>query len=340
MSESCYLPVFSLEHAAKYARELFAIEGSIKLLAGERDLNFVIDDEQERYVFKIANDDEHRQMLDCQHQVFEHLHRANVFDCAVLPIKSINGNSVEMVMSGSGISHQCRILPYIEGRLLSQIDNYSPELLCDLGRRLAHLDQALKGFQHPALERSILWQMPDVLNIIDLYSPLLADETRRKLVAKFTSGFRERVVPKIDQLRPAVIHNDANDNNVLVDEKGLSVISIIDFGDMVNSWLIAEPAIAAAYAMLDNDDPITAATEILRGYHAQQPLNQVEIDVYFDLICMRLCMSVCLCAYQRSIEPDNEYLSVSEQPAWALLAKLQSMDVATVQQHFAEACIA
>lgn len=309
----------------------------MQLLAGERDLNFVIDDRQGRYVFKIANDDEHPQMLDCQHQVFERLHRAAVFERAVLPVKSINGNTVETVVSGSGIAHQCRMLPYIEGRLLSQIKNYSPALLENLGRRLAQLDQALQEFQHPALARTILWQLPDALHIIDKYSPLLADQQRHELVETFARGFRERVLPLIDQLRPAVIHNDANDNNVLVDETGLTVISIIDFGDMVNSWLVAEPAIAAAYAMLENDDPITAATEILRGYHSMLPLNQAEIKVYFDLICMRLCMSVCLCAYQRSIEPDNKYLSVSERPAWALLAKLESVDVAAVQRCF-EVC--
>jgi hypothetical protein len=40
---------------------------------------------------------------------------------------------------------------------------------------------------------------------------------------------------------------------------------------------------------------------------------------------MRLCMSVCICAHQRRLEPDNEYLGIDEQECWDLLAELQAV---------------
>jgi hypothetical protein len=49
-------------------------------------------------------------------------------------------------------------------------------------------------------------------------------------------------------------------------------------------------------------------------------------------------MSVCICAHQRSIEPDNEYLSISEQPAWALLEKLKAISPEVAVDLFREAC--
>jgi len=49
-------------------------------------------------------------------------------------------------------------------------------------------------------------------------------------------------------------------------------------------------------------------------------------------------MSVCICAHQRSIEPENEYLSISEQPAWALLEKLKTISPDVAVDRFRETC--
>ena len=155
---------------------------------------------------------------------------------------------------------------------------------------------------------------------------MLKNDAERSLVEYFETGFRQRVIAVETELRLAVIHNDANKGNVLVNEACNKPVGIIDFGDMVHSWLVVEPAIAATYAMLDQPEPMRNAQAILRGYHRTLPLTDVEIGVMFDLICMRLCMSVCICAYQRGLAPDNEYLSVDEKNAWDLLSKLRQID--------------
>ena len=59
---------------------------------------------------------------------------------------------------------------------------------------------------------------------------------------------------------------------------------LIDFGDALHAPLIAEVAIAAAYAGLDHADPIGAAAAIARGFHAEYPLLEEEIDLLYDLI--------------------------------------------------------
>ena len=100
------------------------------------------------------------------------------------------------------------------------------------------------------------------------------------------------------------------------------VTGVIDFGDMVYTQTVNEVAIACAYAMLDKADPLAAAKSIVGGYHQVYPLTEPELAVLFDLIRMRLCMSVCHCAHQSHQEPENEYLRISERPAWALFHKL------------------
>src|SRR5690606_40465078 len=121
-------------------------------------------------------------------------------------------------------------------------------------------------------------------------------------------------------LRAAVIHNDANDWNVLVGEDDADRISgLIDFGDALHAPLIAEVAIAAAYAGLDHIDPIGAAAAIARGFNAEYPLLEEEVDLLYDLIALRLVTSVTISASRRRHTQDNPYLAISERPAWTLL---------------------
>jgi len=325
MSDSCLLPAFDATEAADIARRLFALEGPLKLLNGERDLNFLISTEHGKFVFKIANALESPAMLECQHLVFQRLADAQVFPLVATALASVNGRLIETVVDAQGIEHCCRVLPFLEARVMAESTELKARVLADLGQRLALLDMALDGFTHRGLERPLLWNMEQALSVLEAYKPLLASDAQRVLVEHFENGFRERVLPVQAELRRAVIHNDANRGNVLVDEDGLQVISIIDFGDMVNSWLVVEPAIAATYAMLDQTDPLGNAQTLLRGYHQTLPLTTTEISLVFDLICMRLCMSVCICAHQRRLEPDNAYLGVDEQECWELLGELQTV---------------
>ena len=91
---------------------------------------------------------------------------------------------------------------------------------------------------------------------------------------------------------------------------------------MVHAPLLFEPAIAAAYLLLDKAEPLGAAARVVAGYHAALPLAGEEIDLLPTLIAIRLCLSVCLSAHQQAQEPDNPYLTISEAPAWRALARL------------------
>ena len=343
MTETCVLPVFSIDQTLLIVRDLYGIEGTLHALNGERDLNYLLTSDDGQFVFKIANRDESYAMLECQHQVLQRLVADKVMPQQASSIKSINQKVIETVTSDDDLDHFCRLLPYIEGRLLSEVSPHTPELLYDLGRALAKLDQSLLDFTHPALHRPLPWNMDDVLDTLERFKPLLASDAKRALIEPFEVEFHNTVLPLQEGLRKGVIHNDANDNNVLVSGNLTGrqrVSSIIDFGDMVYSWLVVEPAVAAAYAMLDKDQPLDAAVAIIRGYHDQLPLTENEIKVLFDFICMRLCMSVCICAYQQSIDPDNAYLRISEQPAWDLLHKLKSISHEIVHKTFKDACSA
>ena len=338
MSDSCVLPAFDSGEAAEIAHRLYGLQGPLKLLNGERDLNFLITAERGKFVFKIANAQESPAMLDCQHQVFQRLADAAVFPLVATALQSVNGRLIETVKDSNGTEHCCRVLPFLEGQVMASIEDLQPQVLEDLGQRLGMLDMALDGFSHEGLERPLLWNMEQALPVLDSYKPLLASDKQRLLVEHYERGFRERVVPVQSRLRRAVIHNDANRGNVLVDESGLQVVSIIDFGDMVDSWLVVEPTIAATYAMLDQSDPLSCAQTLVHGYHQVLPLTPIEISLLFDLMCMRLCTSVCICAHQQRLQPGNEYLSIDAKENWDLLHELQDVTYAEAHARMLAAC--
>jgi Ser/Thr protein kinase RdoA (MazF antagonist) len=217
-------------------------------------------------------------------------------------------------------------LPYIDGHLLSDLKPRSRALYHDLGRVLGKLDASLTGFNHPGIERPLLWDIREADDRIKEFKPLIKNARQRNLIDHFHSRYLSLVLPEQAQLRISVIHNDANDNNVIIDPNNSNQIScLIDFGDMLKTWLVAEPAIAIAYALLDEDDPVECCSAIAGGYHSVFPLTTFELSVLFELITIRLCTSVSICAYQKSQQPDNEYLAISEKPAWQLLERLSEL---------------
>ncbi|MDZ7608739.1 MAG: aminotransferase class III-fold pyridoxal phosphate-dependent enzyme [Cyclobacteriaceae bacterium] len=151
-------------------------------------------------------------------------------------------------------------------------------------------------------------------NPIPATSPI---RTKRKLVDYFVLQFKENVIPQLPLLRKSVIHNDANDWNVLVN--GDEVIGIIDFGDTVYAPLINELAVAITYAVIGKADPLSWATYIIKGYHKILALEKREVELLYYLIAARLSLSVSQSAIGRHRDPENSYVSISENAAWELL---------------------
>jgi len=76
-------------------------------------------------------------------------------------------------------------------------------------------------------------------------------------------------------------------------------INLIDFGDMCETFVVCEPAIARAYIMLDKENPIESAANLIQGYNQIYSLEQVEIDFIYYFIRIRLGMSVTISAHQK-----------------------------------------
>ena len=344
-------PRFTDEFASDLASSLFGLHSSARQLPSERDQNFhLMADSGDQYVLKIANSLEDRAALDLQNAAMTHVARhQDLFSDgqtsrnAICPdiLRTVDGREIATIMDTNGNLHFVRVLTYLPGKPLAEVRPHSPGLLSSLGSFVAHLGRALQDFDHPAAHRDFHWDLKHAGCIIRAHSSDIGDAQNRDLVRSFLGWFEEGVSPNLNHLPLSIVHNDGNDHNVLVLPSGNwdnRVSSIIDFGDMVHTYRVADLAIATAYVLFDKPDPLDAAACVVAGYHAVSPLSDLELRILFPLICMRLCTSVTLAAHQQQMEPGNKYLRISERPAWETLGRLAHIEPELAHYVLRHAC--
>jgi len=338
-------PRFDAQQAAAIALKQYGVTGAIRPLPSERDQNFRIElASGEGFVLKIANASESYDLLDAQNHALKRMAQAGLPLSGAAVVHTLTGETIAAVTHDDGQRFFVRMLRFIPGVPLATVRPHAPELLDDLGRFLGRIDRALAGYDHPALHRAFHWDLMRGGEVVRSLIDKIAAPERHALVRGLLERFERETAPRLPMLPQQVIHGDANDYNVLVSSDGdiftrhHSIAGILDLGDMVYSLRVADLAIAAAYALLDKADPLQAVAQVTAGYHAVNPLSEAEIAALWDLTCMRLCVSVCHAAHQRALQPDNDYLSISEQPAWAALEKLAQIHPRLAKYMLRAAC--
>jgi len=336
-------PCLTTDDATALARRLYGIHAAAALLPGERDQNFLLTTATgDRFVLKIANALEDRAWLEAQNLAMKHLSQHVPVCPQVLPTKT--GALIAQIQSPGGANHFARLLSYLPGIPLGKVKRHSAALLRDLGRCIGQLDRALLDFDHPAFHRDFHWDLARALQVVKEYKSLIAETDVQELVQKMASDFEAQVMPLLHRLRRSIIHNDANDYNVIVGggndiySRNQHVAGIIDFGDMLYSYTVGDLAIAIAYAILDKANPLEVAAQLAQGYHEVNPLSEDEIAVLFGLVRMRLCVSACMAAYQKQQRPGDEYLTISQQPIRNTLPKLAQIHPRFAEATFRRAC--
>ncbi len=302
---------------------------TISKLEGYDSINYKIETENQIFVLKQNHFTKQEfDLLEAENNILKQVKEHLKYDVSAV-VASDKGDDI-IVSEG----HIYRLLTYIEGQFLADI-NHSEAFLNSFGRFLAELDVTITSQHSNAIKAK---ETPWDLKHFKLNYKLLDYITNpkdRSLVNYFFLQFDENVLPVQYQLRKGIIHNDANDWNVLTQNQKVS--GIIDFGDMCHTWVINELAIALTYVMMNKDNPLEVANSVLKSYHEIYPLESKEIDVLYYLIAARLCTSVCNSAYAKTLKPDSEYITISEKPAWNLLYKWLAVNPIKATNEFRKA---
>ena len=320
----------------------YTLAGTLTALPGDRDSNFQLRCQTgEKYVVKLMDASCSEQAVGFQVAALLHLQTSN--SAIVLPhvYPAISGEHFLLV----DVKNERRILwalRWCDGQLLAPFSPRHGELAHSFGTTLAHLDNHLGNFTHPAMTDGHHWELTRALEHEKRLSSIVGDT--QTLARKTLEQLRMQFEPASEGLRWGVVHNDANDYNVLVDvgidnDNGSPrVCGLFDFGDMSYQPVVCDPAIALAYLILGEIDPLRVCRDFLAGYTEVNPLTKDEIALLFTLIKARLAVSIAISSERQLEEPNDPYIVISQKPAIDALTHLSAItnDVATAV--FRQAC--
>ena len=312
----------------------YGISGEISPLPGEHDLNFRVDAaDGRRYLLKLHAEGD-AQGVDMQVAVLAHLNRVAPELPVSRQLAARNGGlTASVTMRGP---RQARLLTWIEGEVWVRAAARNRRSAESLGTLLGHLDAALKDFAHPGARRVYGWDIAQA-GLHAANAGLIADPEKRRAVTDILTRFRQVVEPALATCPRQVIHNDANDYNTVLAADG-TVGGLLDFGDMVETSRVIEIAVASAYALIGDADPVGCMARIAAAYNAVNPLSETEAGLIFDLVRLRYAVSMCMAARQILDQPDNRYLLVSQDDVWQALRRLDRENAAFARMRIRDAC--
>ncbi|MFT7612329.1 MAG: 4-aminobutyrate aminotransferase-like enzyme/Ser/Thr protein kinase RdoA (MazF antagonist) [Parvicellaceae bacterium] len=326
-----------LDQAAIIAKSLYGWEGELKQLPGEVDFNFWLKSESDSYLLKISRPDEDIEFLAFQQELLQFIENSEESIIAPITHPDKEGKFISEITDEDGIIRKVRLLSWIDGRLWSSVNPIKSDLLNSLGTQAGKLTKILSTFKNEKAHRHLEWDVAKSGWTSDYV--ILFNERQREIATYFQNNF-EKFQEEYQNLRKSIVHNDVNDNNIVVSDDLINpdVKSIIDFGDAVYTQTINDLAVTLAYAIMHQPDPLNTATSIVRGYNDPFPLMENELKHLYTLTAMQLVITVTKSAINKKKEPENTYLIVSEAPAWEALNKWVLVDENIAHYAFREAC--
>ncbi len=310
-----------MEHWQQALYDHWQISADLTRLDGEYDLNFLARDHAgEGYILKVMRADCEDWLVDLQIKAFEHMaDREPDLPCPKV-IPAANGEALLTIKDQDGNRRLVWVLSQLAGRCYAKVHPKLPALAHDIGQVLGRCAAALSDFDHESLTRDFKWNLMQA-NWVRDEMRCVPQTARRTLIGEICDGF-DATLPTLTTLPQQAIHNDANDYNILVSgslNDPRKVTGLIDLGDMCAAPRICDLAIAAAYLVLDVENPEAILAALIAGYHSATPLTGEEIDLIWPLLRMRLAVSVVNSTLMAEDKPDDPYVTISQGPAWRFL---------------------
>ena len=125
------------------------------------------------------------------------------------------------------------------------------------------------------------------------------------------------------------IHGDVTDDNVVgqLDEAGrVRPDGVIDFGDLVRSWLVADLAVTCASVLRHRpDDPFARACRRCARSTSVVPLDDADLAALWPLIVLRGAVLVASGEHQAALDPDNESATEPLESEWRIFHTARSV---------------
>lgn len=314
-------PILSPSETLALIQTHWLLTGTLSPLTSERDLNYRLTTPNAHYVVKLANPAEPEAVTRFQTRALLHLESSG------LPVPRVirtTAGATEVATS-HGI---LRLLTYLEGQPL-YLSPKSNAQCAAVGQIAAELTLGLQGFTDPAGGQDLQWDIRHAARLRPLLPDIAAD--LRPLCSQTLDRFESEALPHLPQCRWQVVHNDLNPHNILTDPADPTKIAgILDFGDMVETPLVCDAAVAACY-QVNPLQPFASLAAFARAYHATLALTPLEQRLFGVLTATRMLTSLAIASYRSIQFPENAAYILRNLPnARAGLVALADLDLSTL----------
>lgn len=305
--------------AARLAQELFGVRGRLRELGSQQDRNLLVSTDDRRVLLKVSNSAFARAEVEAQNAVMRHLDAAGI-DVPV-PIRSLSGDEISTVPIGD-VPHHVRLLTFVEGDPLIDRETLLPSDVAALGDLAGRASAVLAEVRHAGLERDLQWDLRDGVDVVRALLPHVPDDGRRAQVAEALEAVDAALAPLRDALPLQTVHGDLTDDNVVTrpGPTGPVLSGIIDFGDAMTSWRVAEVAVACTAVLHRAPNDPLAALPLIAAFDSRVPLTDIEVRALWPLVVLRAAVLVVSGLQQVSIDPSNDYASEALDREWSIFA--------------------
>jgi 4-aminobutyrate aminotransferase-like enzyme/Ser/Thr protein kinase RdoA (MazF antagonist) len=303
-------PDVTAEDAVTFLADHFGLSGPITELGSQQDRNYRIETPTGRFVLKICRADYAAIELEAQNAALAHL--ATKQGAPTVPRLFPSRQGLEIVpVRLRGDDYQLRLLDFIDGEQLTRRKHLPAITVAALGSLGGRLAAALSDFQHPGLARDLQWDLRRAQPVVHHLLEAVKDPQQKACIAAAVDEAARRLTPLRPALRLQAIHHDVTDDNVVsrVNDHGqLLPFGVIDFGDIVQGWLVADLAVTCASLLHHADDDPFVILPAVSAFHAVCPLTREELMALWPLIVARAAVLVASSEQQLALDPDNAYI--------------------------------
>jgi 4-aminobutyrate aminotransferase-like enzyme/Ser/Thr protein kinase RdoA (MazF antagonist) len=314
----------------------YGITGQLAPLPGEHDANLRLTNGDHSWLVKVGTTDSDRELIGMQIAALEHAAKQTRTWSLPTIVRTEAGLAIAEAKTTDG-TRPLWVTTWVEGQLFAELPFVDARLCRQLGHALGEFAQALKSFSHQKAKRDLKWDLRQSA-WIEVHIDEIDDASLRQIITDAYAGF-EAIATPLATAPAGVIHNDANDYNVLVaGQPEDRSIGLVDLGDMCHTAIVGEVAIAATYAAMHLADPLLAIDQVVAGFHASHPLSESELALIQPLIRTRLAVSIINASVQQRLRPDDPYVTISQTDANKLLRFLHGRDDQVAYERLRSAC--
>jgi Ser/Thr protein kinase RdoA (MazF antagonist) len=307
-------------------------------LGGELDQNvWLRTDGGEQYLLKVSRGHVDETLL-WQETVLRHL-AADAPDIPVPRLVRSRHSATFVDLQVAGEPHVARLLTWLPGTMLADLQSVPQDLLFEVGTIGGKITRSLGRLPAGSAGQPHHWDIRRSREAVDLALPAVREARERASVITLMEQF-DAAVGRIPSLPTGVVHHDLNDFNILASTDGrgaLGVSGVLDVNDALLTVRVAEVAIAAAYAMLRQENPLKAMCSVVAGFHSTVPLSGDELPVVFPFAAARLCVNATTWT-QRTRRSPNPYGARRMRHTWPTLHRLAVIPPELAEARIRQAC--